>query len=54
MFKNHIYKIIWAYHNPYTYSYTALIKAKNPAHAQQKLVRKHSYNIHLIELTEVA
>ena len=53
MFKSHIYKIVWAYQNPYTYSYTELVKARNPVSAWKKITRKHFSYIHLVELTEV-
>ena len=51
--KKKLYKVVWSWDNPYYYSYTEIVKAKDPAHAWKKLCRQHFVSINLVSLEEI-
>ena len=51
--KKKLYKVVWSWDNSYYYSYTEIVKAKDPAHAWKKICRHHVYTINLVSLEEI-
>lgn len=51
--KKKIYKVTWAFDSRSNYTFTALVKAHDMAHAWRKVAKKHYLAIDCREVTEV-